>query len=136
MGNIGLLLFHAFIALFAFFVVAPYILNTISLFGVQKRFAQTMIDEGIISAEDVKRLQIPKQIASTIISAALLAALLLFCSSLQMAGLIVATIPLMLGLFKYRKIAKHPTLAARRFQSTYQGRFDIKKYNKYVDKHF
>ena len=39
--------FDVVIALFAFFVVAPCILNAVSLFGVQKRFADMMIKEGV-----------------------------------------------------------------------------------------
>ena len=46
MDNEGLMIFifQAIIALFAFFVVAPCVLNAVSLFTVQKRFAKTMID--------------------------------------------------------------------------------------------
>ena len=48
MDNEGLMIFifQAIIALFAFFVVAPCVLNAVSLFTVQKRFAKTMIDLG------------------------------------------------------------------------------------------
>ena len=46
MGNnvgIAIFIFQALLALFAFFVTAPMTLNAISLFGVQKRFAEEMI---------------------------------------------------------------------------------------------
>ena len=51
MDNEGLMIFifQAIIALFAFFVVAPCVLNAVSLFTVQKRFAKTMIDLGAVS---------------------------------------------------------------------------------------
>ena len=57
MKNFGIFLWNAAITLFAFIAVAPILLSTVSQFGVQKRFAQTMIDEGIISADEVKMIQ-------------------------------------------------------------------------------
>ena len=39
MGELTVLLIGVVDALFAFFVVAPMLLNTASLFGVQKQFA-------------------------------------------------------------------------------------------------
>ena len=36
-------IFQALLALFAFYVTAPMTLNAISLFGVQKEFAEEMI---------------------------------------------------------------------------------------------
>ena len=48
MGDLAILLVGIVDALFAFFVVAPILLNTASLFGVQKRFAQAMVEEGVI----------------------------------------------------------------------------------------
>ena len=55
MDNEGLMIFifQAIIALFAFFVVAPCVLNAVSLFTVQKRFAKTMIDLGVVQADVV-----------------------------------------------------------------------------------
>ena len=61
MGDMGLMIYYLVVALFSFFVVGPCILNTISLFGVQKRFAKAMVDEGIVSQEAVDRLH-PKKI--------------------------------------------------------------------------
>ena len=52
MGNMegfGIFLWNAVITLFSFLAVAPIVLSAVSQFGVQKRFAQAMIDEGIIS---------------------------------------------------------------------------------------
>ena len=43
MGDLAILLVGIVDALFAFFVVAPILLNTASLFSVQKRFAQAMV---------------------------------------------------------------------------------------------
>ena len=68
MGELSVLLIGVVDALFAFFVVAPIMLNTASLFGVQKRFAQAMVEEGVIDAETVKLLHPKKQIAGVLIS--------------------------------------------------------------------
>ena len=68
MGEMGLLLYYAIIALFAFFVAAPCVLNAVSLFGVQKRFAKAMIEEGIVPEAAVKKLHPKKQIAGVLIS--------------------------------------------------------------------
>ena len=65
MDNEGLMIFifQAIIALFAFFVVAPCVLNAVSLFTVQKRFAKTMIDLGVVQADVVHKLHPKKEIA-------------------------------------------------------------------------
>ena len=82
MGNMegfGIFLWNAVITLFSFLAVAPIVLSAVSQFGVQKRFAQAMIDEGIISAEEVKLLQPKKQIAGVVISVIVVAALAYTC---------------------------------------------------------
>ena len=75
MGDLAILLVGIVDALFAFFVVAPILLNTASLFGVQKRFAQAMVEEGVIDAATVKQMQSKKQIAGVLISLVLFAVL-------------------------------------------------------------
>lgn len=76
MDNEGLMIFifQAIIALFAFFVVAPCVLNAVSLFTVQKRFAKTMIDLGVVKEDVVKKLHPKKEIAGVIISLVVVAA--------------------------------------------------------------
>ena len=76
MDNEGLMIFifQAIIALFAFFVVAPCVLNAVSLFTVQKRFAKTMIDLGVVQADVVHKLHPKKEIAGVIISLVVVAA--------------------------------------------------------------
>ena len=54
--NFMIFVYNAIIALFAFFVAAPMLLNAISLFTVQKRFAKVMVDEGVVKEETVRRL--------------------------------------------------------------------------------
>ena len=61
MGDFGLLLYYTLGALFAFFVAAPFLLNAVSLFGVQKKFNQTMVDQGIISAEEIEALIVERK---------------------------------------------------------------------------
>ena len=45
MGDISTLVIGIIDTLFGFFVVAPCILNAVSLFGVQKQFAKAMIED-------------------------------------------------------------------------------------------
>ena len=93
MGNMegfGVFLWNAVITLFSFLAVAPIVLSAVSQFGVQKRFAQAMIDEGIISAEEVKLLQPKKQIAGVVISVIVVAALAYTCVKMLPYGPICA----------------------------------------------
>ena len=76
MGELTVLLIGVVDALFAFFVVAPMLLNTASLFGVQKQFAKAMVEEGVIDEATVKQLHPKKQIAGVLISLVLFAVLI------------------------------------------------------------
>lgn len=136
MGDFGLLLYYVIVALFAFFVTAPCLLNAISLFGVQKRFAKAMVEEGVVSQAAVDKLHPKKQIAGIVISAVVLGALLWFCYRLQPWGFAVGIVPLMLGLWKYRKVLEYNSLTVKRFRNSYQNDLDAKKFNRYVEKHF
>lgn len=136
MGKFALLFFYTFAALFSFFVAAPCLLNTVSLFGVQKKFNQTMADQGVISAEEIQKIHPKKQIASVIISVLILGLLVWFCFRLQAAS-VMAILPLILGFFKYRKVLEFNALTARKFYSTYHEHLlDEKKFDKYIKKHF
>ena len=114
MDNEGLMIFifQAIIALFAFFVVAPCVLNAVSLFTVQKRFAKTMIDLGVVPAF---AYGVWRQAPISYLSGGL---------------------PLVVGFLKYRQIVQFNSLTVKRFQNTYQGQMDVKKYNDYVNKTF
>ena len=136
MGDLGLLFFYVIVALFAFFVVAPCVLNAISLFGVQKRFAKTMVEEGIISQEAVNKLHPKKQLASVLISVLVLGILFWFCFRMQSYGLTIGIMPLFLGFWKYRRVLEFNSLTVKRFRNSYQSDLDVKKFNKYVSKHF
>jgi hypothetical protein len=136
MGNIGQLLVQILIALFAFFVAAPCFLNAVSLFGVQKKFNQTMVDEGIIAAEEIEKIHPKKQVSSIVIAVLLMGILLWLCLRLKGMALIIAILPLLLGFWKFRGVVKFNSLTARKFYSTYQGHLDEKKFDKYIKKNF
>ena len=135
-AGFAVLLLDAAIAMFSFFVVAPCVLNAVSLFGVQKQFARTMIDEGVISAEEVKAIQPKKQLAGVIISVIVVAALAYTCVKMLPYGPICALFGLVAGIMKYRKVTQFNSLTVQRFKNTYKDCYDAKKLNAYVDKMF
>lgn len=139
MGNIGdlaILLVGIVDALFAFFVVAPILLNTASLFGVQKRFAQAMVEEGVIDADTVKQMQSKKQIAGVLISLVLFAVLVWTCWKTAPMGYLCGGVALVAGFLKYRKIVQYNSLTVKRFRNTYKDQMNVTKFNKFVDTHF
>lgn len=136
MGDLAILLVGIVDALFAFFVVAPILLNTASLFGVQKRFAQAMVEEGVIDADTVKQMQSKKQIAGVLISLVLFAVLLWTCWKTAPMGYLCGGVALVAGFLKYRKIVQYNSLTVKRFRNTYKGQMNVTKFNKFVDTHF
>ncbi len=135
MEGMGLLLLNAGLTAFGFFVAAPILLNTISTFGVQKRFAETMVQEGVIAEKEVRQMQPKKQLAGVIITAVVLIAAALVSSRVNY-GLICMTFGFLVGLVRYRKVLQFNSLTVKRFQNTYRDAYDAKKLNKYVDKMF
>ena len=133
MDNQGLMIFifQAIIALFAFFVVAPCVLNAVSLFTVQKRFARTMIDLGVVN-----KLHRKKEIAGVIICLVVVAAFGYGVWRQAPISYLSGGLPLIVGFLKYRQIVQFNSLTVKRFQNTYQGQMDVKKYNDYVNKTF
>ena len=136
MGDLAILLVGIADALFAFFVVAPILLNTASLFGVQKRFAQAMVEEGVIDADTVKQMQSKKQIAGVLISLVLFAVLLWTCWKTAPMGYLCGGVALVAGFLKYRKIVQYNSLTVKRFRNTYKDQMNVTKFNKFVDTHF
>ena len=118
--NFMVFVYNAIIALFAFFVAAPMLLNAISLFTVQKT---------------VRRLHPKKQVAGVLISLLVLAGLGWTCTRVDM-GYICGCIALVAGVLKYRNIIQFNSLTVQRFRNTYKDEMDLNKYNKYVDSHF
>ena len=136
MGELSVLLIGVVDALFAFFVVAPIMLNTASLFGVQKRFAQAMVEEGVIDADTVKLLHPKKQIAGVLISLVLFAVLIWTCWKSAPMGYLCGGVALVAGFLKYRKIVQYNSLTVKTFRNTYKDHMDVQKFNKFVDTHF
>ena len=136
MGELSVLLIGVVDALFAFFVVAPIMLNTASLFGVQKRFAQAMVEEGVIDADTVKLLHPKKQIAGVLISVVAVALKKRTCWKSAPMGYLCGGVALVAGFLKYRKIVQYNSLTVKTFRNTYKDHMDVKKFNKFVDTHF
>ena len=136
MGDFGILLYYLVVTLFSFFVVGPCILNAISLFGVQKRFAKAMVEEGVISQDAVDRLHPKKQIAGVIISAAVTAALIYLAYRTAPIGYLCAAIAQIASIMKYYKIVQYNSLTVKRFRNSYQGELVAKKFNRFVEKNF
>ncbi len=136
MGDLAILLVGIVDALFAFFVVAPILLNTASLFGVQKRFAQAMVEEGVIDADTVKQMQSKKQIAGVLISLVLCTVLVWTCWKTAPMGYLCGGVALVAGFLKYRKIVQYNSLTVKRFRNTYKDQMNVTKFNKFVDTHF
>ncbi len=136
MDNLTVFLFSAAIALFTFFGVAPMILNAVSLFGVQKQFAQAMIQEGVVKEEDVRRLYPGKQVAGVIVTLILVAAVGVAAYKTAPAGYFAVGIPLVAGLLRYRRVVQYNSLTVQRFRNTFQTVMDADKFNRFVDSHF
>ncbi len=136
MGNFIQLIYYLLLALYAFFVVAPCVLNAVSLYGVQKQFNEIMIEEKIVSRLEVNKLHPKKQVGGVVVSLILLLILVNFAARLGVMGFASAGVPLLAGLFKYRGIVQFNSLTAKRFRTSYEHVMDGKKFNRYIDKHF
>lgn len=136
MNNTVKLIMDAVLALFSFFAAAPILMNTIAQFGVHKRFANVMIEKGIISADEVKLLLPKKQIAGVIITAILLAVLGVTCYKTAPFGYLCAGVPFAVGLWKYRSVVQFNSYTVQRFQATFKDKYDAEKLNKYVAEMF
>lgn len=134
--NIALLLVYGVLALIGFFVMAPFLLNTIALFTVQKKFNATMVSEGITTQQAINGMEKTKQLGS-IISTAIVAAVFVFLMSRQGGvGFLCGLIPFAMGLFKYRAILSITNITARNFFNTYKNFVDVEKFHTYMKKTF
>ncbi|MBP3494015.1 MAG: hypothetical protein J6J83_05340 [Oscillospiraceae bacterium] len=136
MGDMGLMFYYLVVTLFSFFVVGPCILNTISLFGVQKRFAKAMVEEGVITQEAVDRIHPKKQIAGVVISVVVTAALIYLAYRTAPIGYLCAGIAQIASIMKYYRVAQYNSLTVKRFRNTYENELDTKKFNQFVNKNF
>ena len=136
MGDIGILIIGVVDTFFAFFVVAPMMLQAASLFGVQKQFAKAMVEEGVVTQETVDRIHPKKQIAGVVISLLVLAVLAFTCTKASPWGYICGGVGLVGGLLKYRTIVQYNSDTVKRFKNTYKDEMDVKKFNRFVETHF
>ena len=136
MGDISILIIGIIDTMFGFFVVAPCILNAVSLFGVQKQFAKAMVDEGVVKQEDVDRIHPKKQLAGIIVSVLVLAVLVYTCAKSAPWGYLCGGVAMVVGFLKYRNIVQYNSLTVKRFKNTYKEEMDVKKFNKFVETHF
>ena len=136
MGDIGILIIGVVDTFFAFFVVAPMMLQAASLFGVQKQFAKAMVEEGVVTQETVDRIHPKKQIAGVVISLLVLAVLAFTCTKASPWGYICGGVGLVVGLLKYRTIVQYNSDTGKRFKNTYKDEMDVKKFNRFVETHF
>ena len=136
MGDMGLMFYYLVVTLFSFFVVDPCILNTISLFGVQKRFAKAMVEEGVITQEAVDRIHPKKQIAGVVISVVVTAALIYLAYRTAPIGYLCAGIAQIASIMKYYRVTQYNSLTVKRFRNTYENELDAKKFNQFVNKNF
>lgn len=136
MGDIGILIIGVVDTFFAFFVVAPMMLQAASLFGVQKQFAKAMVEEGVVTQETVERIHPKKQIAGVVISLLVLAVLAFTCTKASPWGYICGGVGLVVGLLKYRTIVQYNSDTVKRFKNTYKDEMDVKKFNRFVETHF
>ena len=136
MEQFGTLILNVLLTLFALFAAAPIVLNAIATFGVQKRFAQTMIDEGVISPDEVQRILPKKQLAGVIISVIVVTVLVLVSWRAAPFGYICSGVGFVLGILKFMKVTQFNSLTVQQFQRTYADCYDEKKLKKYVEKIF
>lgn len=139
MGNTesnSILIFSFIFALFGFFVVAPMILNAVSMFTVQKKFAQDMVKEGVITEEDYQKFHFAKRNAGVLTAVVVTVGLVGGCFNKGMMGILCAAIPTLAGFVRYRRVLEFNSITVQRFRNTYRTVMDEKKYNKYVDKNF
>ena len=136
MGDFGILIIGVVDTFFAFFVVAPMMLQAASLFGVQKQFAKAMVQEGVVTQEAVDRIHPKKQIAGVLISLVLFAVLIWTCWKSAPMGYLCGGVALVAGFLKYRKIVQYNSLTVKTFRNTYKDHMDVQKFNKFVDTHF
>ena len=132
----GLMFYYLVVTLFSFFVVGPCILNTISLFGVQKRFAKAMVEEGVITQEAVDRIHPKKQVAGVVISVVVTAALIYLAYRTAPFGYLCAGIAQIASIMKYYRVTQYNSLTVKRFRNTYENELDAKKFNQFVNKNF
>ena len=132
----GVLVLDIAITLFSFFVTAPMVLNAISLFTVHRRFSYLMVNEGIAKEEDIKDIRRGKEIAGVIISAICLSISVFAAIRGRAISWVCILIGLLTGGLKYRKNLQYTSMTVDIFRKTYNGMFDKKKMDDFVQREF
>ena len=120
----------------AFFILGPAIATCISQFTVQRKFNAIMIERGVVSAEEVKKLHPKKEAAGVIICLILTGVVTAICQKNDLFTLIFTAIALGFGVFKNRKVLEFNSFTAQRFKAAYGRVMDVKKFNQYIDETF
>ena len=134
--NFSELIRYVIITLIAFFVASPVIMSTIGRFGVQRRFAIHMVNEGIITEETFKSTQKTQQIVSIAFSILVIGVLVsmgimngLYAWICILGGLIV-------GALRFRGAVIYSSQTVQSFKKVYVDKYDIEKLNKFVEENF
>ena len=120
----------------AFFIMGPAVATCISQFTVQRKFNAIMIERGVVSEEEVKKLHPKKEAAGVVICLILSGVLTAICQKNGLFTLIFTAIALGFGVFKNRKVLEFNSFTAQRFKAAYGKVMDVKKFNKYIDETF
>ena len=120
----------------AFFILGPAIATCISQFTVQRKFNAIMIERGVVSAEEVKKLHPKKEAAGVIICLILMGVVTAICQKNDLFTLIFTAVALGFGVFKNRKVLEFNSFTAQRFKAAYGRVMDVKKFNQYIDETF
>ena len=120
----------------AFFILGPAIATCISQFTVQRKFNAIMIERGVVSAEEVKKLHPKKEAAGVSICLILMGVVTAICQKNDLFTLIFTAVALGFGVFKNRKVLEFNSFTAQRFKAAYGRVMDVKKFNQYIDETF
>ena len=120
----------------AFFILGPAIATCISQFTVQRKFNAIMIERGVVSEEEVKKIHPKKEAAGVVICLILTGVVTAICRKNDLFTLIFTAIALGFGVFKNRKVLEFNSFTAQRFKAAYGRVMDVKKFNQYIDETF
>ena len=127
---------YVIITLVALFIAGPVIMNTIGKFGVQRRFAILMVQEGVITEETVKKTQKAQQMIGLVLSILLVAILVSMGIRNGLYGWLCIAAGLLVGAFRARRAVQYTSATVQSFKRMYVDQFDKEKLNEFVDKNF
>lgn len=127
---------YVIITLVALFIAAPVVMNTIGKFGVQRRFAILMVQEGIITEEVFSKTQKTQQMIGVVLSVLLLAVLIGMGLKNGLYGWLCIIAGLAVGAFRARRTVQYTSATVQSFKRVYVDQFDKEKLNDFVEKNF